>query len=175
MSESAYRDAARTQPISAWDCTIHDKHTEFFCLNPECNAVVRLRAIGSIYAPHFYAANHIGWCNTKTSHFRKTLYDETQFNLGKNFENLLTHKDSPKQSNKKPNTNVIFGDGHTRVLSKVAQIYSMCKTMRHNDCYNGREVWRILADNRCNAILTKGIYGVRLVECLYHRYDSDKQ
>lgn len=173
MADHAYRDSNRTQIIYAEDCTIEDKEKLFYCHNTKCSGKVYLKGYQTSVTPHFYSKNHQGWCKSTKLKFDATEYEENLFNLESVFMNLLNKKYN-KQSTKSSISAFAKGDGKTRSLSKMAQIYRMCKSLSYNDEYNDIKVWRILMDDRCNHILARGIYGIHMIECAFYRFDSNR-
>lgn len=176
MSNIAYRDSKRTQLVYANECTILDRNVRFYCENPDCMAHLYVRAIGSTIRTHFYAPEshpHTGWCRKETTRFEPTSYQEELFNFDIAIDSLIFSQQNISSSQATYITN--SGDGKERSLSKIAQIYSMCKTYHPNDTYNGFFIWQMLFDNRNNYMLTKGLFGKHLIECFYTNYDKNGQ
>lgn len=68
MSIIAYRDVERKAIAFSNDCTINDRHTRFYCENPNCDAHLYIRALNSIIRPHFSATpsnGHTDGCYTE--------------------------------------------------------------------------------------------------------------
>jgi len=176
MASIAYEDSARTKIIYADSCTIKDKNTRYYCENPDCPAHLYIRAVDSVLATHFYAPKdhpHVGWCHKENSDFKPTDYSEDEFNYDSALDEILSPS---KKSSKTPTTpGHNTGDGNKRGLSKTAQIYTMCKYYRPENSYNGTAIWKMLFDVRSNYLLTKGLFGKHLIECVFCKYEDSNQ
>lgn len=173
MSFIAYKDSSRTQIIYADSCTINNKNTRYYCENPNCQAHLYIRAIDSALTTHFYALKehpHTGWCNKNQLNFTPTDYIENNFNYDAIFDMILSS--SEKHSKNSIEFSWHNGKGKSHVLNKTAQIYTMCKSYRPENTYNGIKIWQMLFDVRSNYLLTKGLFGKHLIECCFYRYDN---
>lgn len=174
MSTIAYEDSERTKIVYASACTIKDLKTRYYCENPDCSAHLYIRAVNSVLNTHFYTSKnhpHNGWCYKKPDEFKPTDYREEDFNYDGVIDEILTSTYKNKEIKPKPGQKT--GDGNKKGLSKIAQIYTLCKHFRPENSYNGVEIWKMLFDVRNNYMLTKGLFGKHLIECLYHRYDKE--
>lgn len=163
MSFYAYRDKARTQIVFATEVTIKDNNTRFYCGNPNCDAILKFRSESSVIEKRacFFALKskpHMKGCSFESNinPFKPTKYDEALFE----FIPLINE--------------YIQGDIKIikRRLFTLSQIFFMCKSKNINDIYGDTNIWKILCDNRSNKIYKKGILGVHLVECKFHKYNS---
>lgn len=176
MAFFAYRDCRRTELIYAEDCNIQDRGIRFYCSNIECDAHLYIRSHNSILSTHFYAhkdyPHSLGCIATKN--FNITKYSETDFNFETVINDILENIDIVNNSNKascsKHNTN-----RNQISISRLGQLYGVCKSRKHTNEYNGYTIWNILFDCRCNYILTKGISGKHIIECKFYKYDSLKK
>ncbi len=164
MSSHAYLDKERTQIITATknsDVTTVNKI--FYCLNPECNAKLQLRANSSIVIenPYFSALSSVPhiqncWVANLKKGFTETNYNSDLFVLDEVVNEYMT-------------SNFIK---NIKRLSTISGIYHMCKTKSINMIYGDSKVFKILCDNRSNHIYSKNIQGSHLIECKYYSYDS---
>ena len=164
MSSHAYSDKKRTQIITATkEKNVKSVNKLFYCLNPECNAKLQLKASSSniIKKPYFSALPskpHIQncWVTNLNEGFNETNYNPDLFVLDEVVNEYMTG-------------NFIK---NTKRLSTISGIYHMCKTKSINTIYGDSKVFKILCDNRSNQIYSKNIQGSHLIECKYFSYDS---
>lgn len=176
MASIAYEDSTRTQIVYADSCTIKDKNTRYYCENPDCPAHIYIRAFDSVLATHFYATidhPHVGWCHKKRSDFKPTDYNEDDFNYDSALDKILSPSKKSSKTQTTPGHNT--GDGNKRGLSKTAQIYNMCKYHRPEKSYSGIVIWWMLFDVRSNYLLTNGLFGKHLIECVYYKYVTSEK
>jgi hypothetical protein len=164
MSKFAFRDKERTQKVYADSLNIKDINTRFYCPNPECSALLTLKANSSIAGIPPYFSNlpstpHIAncFCHKNNFSFDDREYEEVLFN----FEEIV---------NEYTTNNIINID---RRLETMSAIFYMCKTRNINDTYNQIKIWKILVDNRANHIYSKGIIGPHIIECYFSYYSND--
>ena len=166
MAYYAYSDFERKKIVLASSCTIIDKHKEFYCENPECNAKLKLKALNSNIVNKYFSTlknfPHIENCYFKkitTNNFNEIDYNEDLFIFNDIIEEYL-------------NNNIC---NVNRRLSTLSQIYYMCKSKDIFTKYNDFQIGKILCDTRSNHIYIKGIFGYRLIECKFYSYrDQDK-
>ena len=165
MSFYAYRDKLRTQIVFATEITIKEINTEFYCKNPDCNAILKFRSESSVINKRacFFTLQskpHIENCSFehKKNPFNQTKYDETLFKFIPLINEYI--RDDIK---------II-----KRRLFTLSQIFFMCKSKNINNIYGDTNIWKILCDNRSNNIYKKGILGGHLVECKFYKYDPNE-
>lgn len=166
LSNYAYSDIERKKVVFANSGTIFDKHKEFYCENPECNAILKLKAKNSnIVNPYFSTLPnkpHIENCYFKkinNNKFNEPNYNEDLFEFNDIIEEYL-------------NNNIC---NVNRRLSTLSQIYYMCKSKDIITKYNDFQVGKILCDTRSNHIYVKGIFGYHLIECSFNSYRDQDQ
>jgi hypothetical protein len=173
MSLYAYLDKTREQIVHARDCSESDRGQIFYCFNHHCNEFMSL-VLPSEKANHFriLKPNLHNGCKEFQDFIRyvETEYNETEFNLESAIDDFM----APKKHETNTNRTSVRGSTSTAKLSSIKKIFSMCKHYDYDCLYNSVEIWKILRDDRCNYIFTKGIWGKCLIECYFQRYDDNQ-
>lgn len=183
MSFEAFLDFNKTCLISAEDAfyKFGKEKYRYFCPNKKCSAKMILKSYDG-EKKHFFASipsfPHVKNCVFSMTEFRKEDFNEADFSLV-NIFNKIAHinakskksKNNNNQNNNKNNSCEIV----LKTIKTLNQLVSMCLTYDVTDEYNGIKIWRMLLDERSENFYKNGIYaGVRLIKCIYHRYDSSQ-
>ena len=178
MAYYAYEDARRTKLVYARDCTAAEEGKRFYCRNPECNAIMQLKARESKMRPYFSAmagsAHAADWCGSNSDELDETKYVESEFDFASALEKL-TQKEKRIGERHKKHPAHPEGTGQERPLHTIRQILAMCQSRSPEDTYNGMEIRKMLVDERSNYYYTKGIWGYHLVEGKFWKYNRHTQ
>lgn len=174
MPYIAYRDVAKTCEIRAKDTTIADTKCVFYCKTHGCNAHMTLVNGANSERAYFRrmpsGAQHSSVFCSADGSFDPTNYEESQFDFGDLFENLMNVSGESNRP-RKTSGKVVTGGGGEKAISTVQQIYLMC---RKYDLYNGYCTDDILADERNFAKNKSGIVGRKIVQCTpYHKFKDE--
>ncbi|MDO4441560.1 MAG: hypothetical protein Q4B81_05205 [Moraxella sp.] len=180
MAREAYREKSRETKVSAFDITISDKDTFFYCPNKNCNAILKIRDIGG--NPYFASEQHHKHTEKCPYRAGKSYhdYDEDKFNLGNMLDFLMnsagshhSYKKSDIDIDKTDNANKENSKGPIRTLKNF---YYMCKDFSIDSTYNGYRIGKMLLDERSlKKYHSKGIFGKKVVECQSLSYDRNEQ
>lgn len=180
MSGYAYEDEERTKEIKAHEAGELDRNIRYYCPNKLCNAHMYIRSVDGEKRQHFAASRkyrHIANCfggNSNCFDPNKSQIDG--FDLEDAIIGMMTPGEK-KKTNKNKNKKGKKGgsNGQITIPHTIRQIYDMCKYYSCDEEINGVKVGYILFDERSAHMYPKGIFGYKLIEARYIRYDRNNR
>lgn len=178
MSNYVCSDNNRTKYIYAEECDSSNLKIEYFCPTPGCSAKLTLRSLNGENNPYFSALkSHPHNPELCTINKLPTLNfnncNLSDFSFETFYDSIINCSDVSKISN--IDTSTTNKNSNTNIINTTAKLYYYCKKFDINHNLNkDLMVKDIIADNRNNFIFTKRIYGLKLIESKFHRYDYDK-
>lgn len=180
MSMYAYKDAARTQDISAKEAQVQDKGTRFYCPNPLCDAHLYIANLDGLRSPYFTANRkehpHVEDCDCRKAAkvFSPNNFKEEGFVLEDVISELMQIEED-STGGVAPHKSHSQGSITPQVPHTISQIYWMCKTYSCRDTYNSIPIGMILLDKRSFYMYSKGVFGHHLIEayCKSRYFDPE--
>jgi hypothetical protein len=179
MTTYVFRDRERTSKLYAKDFLKENLGTRYYCPNKKCDAYMYINRKDGLSYSYFSAKPsnpHKDGCSYASSNgFDPNKHSEHEFN----FDDALAALTMPSKIVKRKEAPCPRPEGEpaVRPLKTIRQIYAMCKSLDYNDIYNGKEIWRMLLDERSMKMHYKGVFGNRIIEGKHASgrfYDKEK-
>ncbi|MBC5686663.1 hypothetical protein H8R94_08645 [Roseburia sp. NSJ-9] len=184
MSFIAYNEEEHINKRYAADVRPEEQDHIFYCPNPKCNCKFTVSAFNSNkIRTHFVklpSSDHVErcWYNVVlTDTGDKENYDTSDFSPESLLNNIQKSEGRRGFVKKRSIYSVArSADEEKRQLyiHTIRQLYAICIENDDDDKINGIMVKYILAGRKTSYLYTKYISGIKLVECSYYSYDSEK-
>lgn len=178
-------------PIKADTVSSDKTELTYYCSCKLCKARMHLCSFkASNKKPPYYSSypheEHCPECmEHKANHqnrFDRTAYDDTQFDSVTFLQQLMEPPivDNPQtksETAESKNTKTSTTPKTAMLPYQLATVYRLCRGSNIDEPFGNNpkdSVGLFLADSRSNRIFTKGIYGIRMVECYFREAESSK-
>lgn len=174
MPYCAYRDAQKKYLVKASGVTIADKDKIFYCKTAGCKAQLKIVNVADSNRAFFRRLSrkeeHSSILCSADGNFDLTKYSESEFDFDVISSNLMSSSTILSGAVGTGNKSV-SGGGGIRPISKLLQIYLMC---RKYETYNDINTSDILVDERNFSTYSKGISGTKVAQCTYYHKFKDE-
>ncbi|WP_250690214.1 hypothetical protein, partial [Erysipelothrix aquatica] len=168
MPYFAYQDKQKKDLVKASEITIADKDKTFYCKTADCKAQLKIVNVADSNRAFFRRlssqAEHSSTLCSADGNFDPTKYRESGFDFDSIALNLMSSSANSSSVVGTRNQSA-SGGGGTKPISKLLQIYLMC---RKYETYNAINTNDILADERNFSTYSHGIVGTKVVQCTYY-------
>lgn len=184
MSFIAYCEKEHINKKRAEDIAPNEQNDTFYCQNTRCNCEFSVSALNSNKVrTHFVkkpSSQHVEGCwndiNLKESG-SKNDYDTSDFSPN-GLLNIIKNANDKKTNDivKKtvfPKTSPIEHKKEMLYIHTVRELFAVCLMNDIDDEINEIKIKEIFAGRKTSHLYTKYISGIKLVECLYHSYDTE--
>ncbi|MHA5060874.1 hypothetical protein [Cetobacterium somerae] len=174
----AYKNKEKTELINVNEAT---EHTNYYCINPNCKAVLRACALDSTLVPaHFSAliSPHVDKCPYSSSNINIKKYHINNFDLDNFFSNLCSEQIllnvNPPSTSYEHHVDDTLNQNQIPLPNSLLKVYKYCLNLSLEDKLSNKKVIEILADLRSEYFYTKFILGNKIVEgkLIYIDYKS---
>lgn len=171
----AYKDKEKTETINIEDAI---EHVNYYCLNLNCEGVLRACALDSTLVPPYFAANilsHSDECLYKSSYLNIKRYQSNTFNLDNFFQNISSKSKASTNKSSENSKNKVISQNIIPLPNSLFQVYKYCLNSSLEDKLSGKKIREILADLRSEYFYTKIIVGNKIVESKLIYIDREKK
>lgn len=178
MSNYVFTDKKKKTILYANDCDSSNLNIEYFCPTPNCKAKLTLRSLNGERSPYFAALpskTHDDFCIIPKLGRNKSDYNTSNFSMESLYDIIISKQSSDLNSESgKCISNNNNNNNESDKINTTSKLYYFCKG--HDIEYiikDQLKVINLIADDRTNFLFTKGIFGLKLVEAVFSRYERD--
>lgn len=161
----AYKDKEKTKKIYIDDAI---EQVDYYCLNHNCEGILRACALGSTVVPSYFAAKvsaHSDGCFYGKYYLNIKKYQKDTFSLDNFFQNISSEsKASTNNKSSENDKNDVLNQNTIPLPNSLFQVYKYCLNSSLNDILSGKKTIEILADLRSENFYTRVITENKIVE-----------